>query len=332
MKISYLIFLLNLCCNLSFGQTKKAAYESAYEEQAQMLSNQKPVNFKRSVFLTENAFYTNKLNYQAFCQDINNIAVQLRQMIQAKGISKYHTAGNWATFSFMTDTIAANGLKPFTYDFEDFTGANDWSKQFVSKLIKTHSGNCHSLPFLYKILCEEIGAKAYLAQAPNHVYIKHQDENGQWTNVELTNPGFPRDQWIIKEMAISVEAIKKNIYMVPLSEKQSVAMTMFDLACGYKAIFGYDKFVLKACNTAIKYFPQDVALLQMKANCILSMYKAERKKNKPDTSQLIADIAMHKELMASITKLGYKDMPIELYKEWIKSVEEEKQKRATHKN
>jgi len=41
----------------------KAAYRSAYEEQSQMLSGQKTVSFKRAVFLTENAYYSNELNY-----------------------------------------------------------------------------------------------------------------------------------------------------------------------------------------------------------------------------------------------------------------------------
>jgi len=296
-----------------------------------MLTGQKPVNFKRAVFLTENAFYGNKLNYQTFCLDLSNVALQLRTMIRLKGIEKFKTAGNWATFTYMTDTIAANAFKPYTYDFDDFTGTKDWSKQFVTKLLKTHSGNCHSLPFLYKILCEELGAKAYLALAPNHVYIKHQDEKNQWTNVELTNPGFPRDQWIIKEMAITVEAIKRDIYMKPLTQKESVAMAMFDLACGYKAHFGYDKFVLSTATTALKFYPKCVPLIQLKANCILNNIIAEKKKRNPNTNFILANIAEHRQVLASVNELGYKDMPIELYKDWVRSVEKEKQKRSAHK-
>jgi hypothetical protein len=333
MRLSQLLIFLNLFFGFTaIAQTNKQSYNSAYKEQMAMLTGAKPISFKRAVFLTENAYYGDKLNYQAYCQDINNIAVQLKAMIKQRGIEKYRTAGNWATFSYLTDTIAANNFKPYTYDFDDFTGTKDWSKQFVTKLLKTHSGNCHSLPFLYKILCEEIGTKAYLALAPNHVYIKHQDEKGQWTNVELTNPGFPRDQWIIKEMAITVEAIRKNIYMMPLTQKESVAMTMFDLACGYKSYFGYDKFVLNTASTALKYYPKCVPLVQLKANCLLSMIQSEKKKINPDTAVILADIAMHKRMMASVNELGYKDMPIELYKEWVESVEKEKQKRNLNKN
>jgi hypothetical protein len=260
-----------------FSQTIKDNYALAFKEQLRMASGQSPASFKRAVFLTENAFYRNKLSYPVFCSDVAKIGGQLKSMIAQRGLSRFKTAGNWATFSYMTDTIQANGLRPFTYDFDDFTGAKDWSKQFVTKLLKTHSGNCHSLPFLYKILCEEIGANAYLALAPNHVYIKHQDEKGQWTNVELTNPGFPRDQWIIKEMAITVEAIKKNIYMTPLSQKQSIAFAMFDLACGYKSFYGYDRFVFNTATAALKYYPKCVPLMQLKANCVLAMKRGHDK-------------------------------------------------------
>ena len=309
-------------------QDLKTCYANAYKEQLQMLTDQKPVSFKRSVFLTENAYYANKLNYQAFCQEISNIAVQLKSMIKGRGIEKYKTAGNWASFSFMTDTIPANNFKPFTYDFDDFTGSNDWSKMFVTKLLKTHSGNCHSLPYLYKILCEEIGAKAYLAFAPNHCYIKHINENGQWTNVELTNPGFPQDQEIIKEMYVTVEEIKHDIYMKPLNDKETIANTMCDLAEGYKAKYGYDNFFLTVVSTALKYYPKSMPLIQHRANCLLAMITTEKKKPHPDRQLILADIALHKQTMKTINELGYKDMPIELYKEWVRSVEKEKQKRG----
>ena len=311
-----------------FGQSGvKKNYQTAYVEQLRMLDGKEPASFKRSVFLTENAYYGNSLDYRSFCNDLAVIVTKLKSMVIQKGISQYRTSGNWAAFTYMTDTIAENNFKPYTYDFDDFVGAKNWPNMFVTKLMRTHSGNCHSLPYLYKILCEEIGAKAYLALAPNHLYIKHLDEKGQWTNVELTNPGFPRDQWIIKEMAITVEAIKKNIYMNPLTPKESIAMTMFDLASGYKARFGYDHFVLNTTTAALKYFPKCVPLVQLKANCLLAMIQAERKKSKPDTALIMADIAQHKRTLASVNELGYKDMPVELYKEWVESVEKEKQKR-----
>ncbi|MBS1525301.1 MAG: hypothetical protein JST19_06620 [Bacteroidetes bacterium] len=312
-------------------ESKSIAYTNAFNEQLQMLDGLRPIDFKRAVFISEDAYYNNKLSYQGFCTNISNITAQLKIMIKIKGIGQYKTAGNWATFSFMTDTIPANSFKPFTYDFDDFTGSKDWSKMFVTKLLQTHSGNCHSLPYLYKILCDEIGAKSYLAFAPNHCYIKHINENGQWTNVELTNPSFPQDQEIIKQMYVTVEEIRQNIYMVPLTPKQNIACTMRDLAEGYKSKYGYDRFFLKMVSTALKYYPKSIPLIQHKANCLLSMIKAEEHKKNPDTQLLAADIAMHKQTIRIINELGYKDMPLELYKEWVNAVEKEKAKRGLTK-
>lgn len=298
-------------------------FQIAFSEQLQMLQGQKPVDFKRAVFLTENSFYCGKLNYQVYCSDISNIGLKLKNMIKQKGIERFRTAGNWATFVFMTDSSSVNNFKPYRYDFDDFMGDKDWSKMFVTKLMKTHGGNCHSLPYLYKILCEEIGANACLALAPNHVYIKHKDENNQWTNVEMTSGGFPRDQWIIKEMAITVESLKKEAYMAPLTPKEEIAMTMFDLAGSYQFKFGYDAFTLEVINTALKYFPNGIPLLQFKANCLQNLIKETRE----NSTTHISNAKLLKTTLASIDSLGYKDTPPEIYREWVKSVEEEKKKR-----
>jgi hypothetical protein len=298
-----------------------------------MLKGQKPIDFKRAVFLTENAYHKGQLNYQTFCNGITATGQQLKELIKQRGLQNYKTSGNWAVFSYMTDSLPINSFKPCTYDFDDFMGDKDWTKMFVTKLIKTRSGNCHSLPYYYKILCEEIGAKASLALAPNHVYIKHIDEKGQWTNVELTNGGFPRDQWIIKQMAISVEAIKSGIYMNPLSQKESIIMTMFDLASAYEFQFGNDDFVLQTANTALQYFPNCIPLIMKKANCIRDKIEAEKKKENPNKEQINSNIALYKKTIATIDSLGHKDMPSELYEKWVQSVELEKQKKSqTTKN
>jgi hypothetical protein len=129
-------------------------------------------------------------------------------------------------------------------------------------------------------------------------------------------------------MYVTVEEIKQNIYMRPLNEKETIANTMGDLAEGYKAKFGYDKFFLTVVSTALKYYPKSMPLIQDKANCLLAMINAEKKKSHPDVQLILADIALHKQTMKTINELGYKDMPIELYKEWVKSVEKEKEKRG----
>ncbi|MBP6456001.1 MAG: hypothetical protein KA275_04655 [Chitinophagaceae bacterium] len=297
-----------------------------------MLNGKKNINFKRAVFLTENAFHNGKLDYTVFCNEISTTGQQLKTLIKQKGFEKFKTAGNWAVFTFMQDSLPINNFKPYTYDFTDFMGDKDWTKMFVIKLMKTKSGNCHSLPAYYKILCEEIGAKASLALAPNHLYIKHIDEKGQWINVELTNGGFPRDQWIIKEMAISVEAIKNEVYMKPLSAKESIALCMFDLANAYQFQFGYDSVVLKMVNIALLYFPKCIPLIQTKANCYQTLGIAEKEKKNMNLPLAKKYYLSYQECIAKINEVGYREEAPEHYEEWVKEVESEKQKRAITTN
>lgn len=326
--LATILVILTVVLN-STAQTDTAKlYKEAFAEQLQMLKGQKPISFKRAVFLTENAYYKGQLNYQTFCNNITTTGQQLKALIKQRSLDKFKTAGNWAVFTYMTDSLPVNNFKPCTYDFDDFMGDKDWTKMFVTKLMKTKTGNCHSMPTYYKILCEEIGAKASLALAPNHLYIKHIDEQGQWTNLELTNGGFPRDQWIIKEMAITVEAIKSGAYMTPLTEKESIAMCMFDLANGYRFLHGYDDFVLKVANTALQYFPKSIPLLMTKANYYRTIGEAEKNKSNPNMQFLKSNYATYKAIITKIDNLGYKEMPTEQYEAWVKSVEKEKAKRG----
>ncbi|MDI9320628.1 MAG: hypothetical protein QM530_09170 [Phycisphaerales bacterium] len=136
--------------------------------------------------MTENAYYKGPLNDPSFCNDTTSTGQQLKTLIKQRGLKKYKTSSNWAVYTYMADSLSSNNYKPCTDDFNDFMGDKVWTKMFVTKLMKTKSGNCHSLPTYDRLLCEEIGGNASLALAPNHLYIKHLDEKGQWTNVELT--------------------------------------------------------------------------------------------------------------------------------------------------
>lgn len=333
MRIFKLLILFIVILSIdAFSQNGKQYYIDAYKEQLEMLHDQKTIDFKRAVFISENAYYKGKLNYQAYCNDISDIGIKLKNLISQRGLEKYKTAGNWAAFSYMKDSSTINNFKPYIYDFDDFMGDKDWTKQFITKLMRTHTGNCHSLPYLYKILCEEIGVKASLALGPNHVYIKHIDENGRWNNVELTSGGFPRDQWIIKQMAISVEAIKSGAYMAPLSDKESIALTMFDLAETYNFQYGQDNFLLQMVDTAINYYPACIPLYELKHNCCVELVQKENKKSKPDTALIDKNIALYIAAQAKLDELGYQDEPPEVYKAFVQGMEDEKKKRGLNKS
>lgn len=95
---------------------------------------------------------------------------------------------------------------------------------FVSTLMVTRKGNCHSLPLFYKLLTEELGEKSWLALAPNHAYIKLHNQADGWYNVELTSGQFPTDVWIKASGYIHTDAIRNGIYMDTLSLKATVLL------------------------------------------------------------------------------------------------------------
>ena len=227
-----------------------------------------------------------------------------------------------------------NNNQVFKYDFNDFMGDKDWTNMFVTKVMKTKMGNCHGLPYYYKILANELNAEAYLAIAPNHMYIKHIDEKGKWVNIELTNGQVSSDAWMISSMGISSEAIKKGIYMDALTEKQSIALCLWDLAMGYQKDNGYDDFVLKCCNAVIKHYPTSITALMTKQNCISFIGKKQQEEAKKKGVKSTPEMEKtHKEYVAlnkQIEDLGYREMPQEQYEQWIKSVEDEKQKTTSN--
>jgi hypothetical protein len=323
-----LAILFTLTLTDSFSQSKPA-YESAFNEIHKMLKGESPLDFKRAVFLTENAFYSNKLDYKEFCRQIDDIENRLNQFMVDRGVSNHVMGKQFAIFNYMIEPSKYNDNTRMNYDFEDLMGDKDYSKMFVTKLLRTKTGNCHSLPYLFKILSEETEAQAFLALGPNHLYIKHKDDKGQWVNVELTNGSFPRDGWVISSLSITTDAIKNEIYMEPLSLKESVALTMIDLALGYKFQFGHSDFTMKCIDTVIKHFPKCVNSYMIKSEILGERLTVMKQANKSKEVTLIEKEL--KELYDKIGAMGYKDMPKEQYEQWVKNVEAEK-KKASNKN
>lgn len=318
---------LSIYGNLGDSIAHNTHYKAAYAELLEMLQDKKELSFKRAVFITEDAYYNGSLSYEDYCTELNRIEEKLQVFIEKKGIKRFKTAPNYAIWSYMTEPSGLNDSITCTYDFEDFMGQQDWTKMFVTKLMNTKSGNCHSLPYYYKILAEEMDAEAHLALGPNHVYIKHIDKDGKWINLELTNGNFSSDGWLITSMDISLEAIKSNIYMHPLSDKESIALCLFDLALTYRIRNGYDDFVLQCCNTALQYFPNCITAMMEKSNALTSMCQQHIDAGGSKTDFLYTSMSHHyMQLQQHISELGYREMSKEAYSQWLQSVEEEKQK------
>jgi hypothetical protein len=248
-----------------------------------------------------------------------------------------------ALFSTIIDTIPVQVnnnnvfyLEPYSYDFIDIWGNNDWSNMFVIKLLETKKGNCHSLPFLYKIIADELGAKTHIAVAPNHFYIKHQNKRDGWYNTELTSGIFPIDAWLMASGYIHLDAVVNKLYMEALSEKQMLALNLIDLAKGYEKKLGVhakSDFIVKCCETALKYYPNYINALILKAetkkksfDMLMEKYNAQNPAEifiYPEAQQIFNEMTA---MYAEIQEVGYRKMPEEMYLNWLVSLKSERSK------
>lgn len=323
--------LSSLLLLLYFGtlssQNNQLSYDTAYSELTSMLLSADSLDLKRAVYLVENSFFEDRLNEDAFNQAIktyasiaNNIKNSWEIVYQEK--DKDVATAQSAVFVLLTDSVPFQfneGITyhtPFLYNNEDFAGQKDWSNMFVSKMLETHRGNCHSMPFLYKIIMDELGYESHLALAPNHIYIKANNKKVGWYNIELTCADFPTDAWYAASGYIHTDAIRNGIYMRALSDKEAVAMTLVDLAQGYQAKFGIEdgSFIIKCCDTALEHFPTYINGMLLKAEILTELYR------KSNDEELFSQMT---ELYGNIHKLGYRKMPQRMYANWLSSLNSE---------
>ena len=322
-------------------------YWYALSELEKMFSYPEKLNFKQAVFLTENVYFDGELDYETFNKEIETLVRICRKMIQTNRLNYPYEDSTKVSIYAAAYQLMTAGIKILDqnndtvffpscqYDFEDFAGSKYWEQMFVTKLLITHTGNCHSLPFLYKILVQELGENANLALSPNHIYIKTNNKKAGWYNTELTSGAFPNDSWLMASGYIKLEAVQNGTYMKALNEKESIAICITDLAQGYEKKFGIRNgdFILKCCDLALKQFPNYINALLLKAETqkklLDAMMKSQNAKNikelltNPKANQLYNDMNKN---YATIYKLGYRKMPDKMYSDWLISLKTEKEK------
>jgi hypothetical protein len=326
-------------------------YKEAYSRLEKMLKLG-VYDLESAVYYVENAYYNDSLSFEAFHDNIRfltslvkayNKNNRLLYALQDSNIVGKHAC----LFKVLTDSIpialgdTVTYHLPFTYNFEDFDGTKDWSNMFVSTLLFTHKGNCHSLPFLYKILGQQLGVESYLSLAPNHIYIKLFNQKDGWYNVELTSGEFPIDGWLMASGYIHLTAVQNAIYMDTVSDRKCIAMCLLDLAQGYQRKFGLQdgSFILQCCNAALNYFPNYINALLLQSETYQAQFTQKLKKsNFQNPQDLINSDTAAKSLfnklegtVKEIHRLGYRRMPERMYMEWLASLKTQKDK-FTNKN
>lgn len=316
-------------------------YENVYNKM--LVLDQTNYSVKEVNFDIENAYFENKLQKEEFDKIIKQTGeFIIAKMKELNYDSNSNSAKNYMLFQFFSQTLQLNRFKtkhfPLKYDFEDYWGRKDWSKMFVTKLLRTGTGQCHSMPLLYLTLAEEIGAEAFLSTSPNHCYIKFQDEKEKWYNLELTNGMFTVSSFILNNGFIKAEAIQNKIYMQNLSKKELLSQFYVDLASGYVHKFGNDDFVKKVTDKALELNPNSINANMLKSNYntehlkyvvktlgidAKSQESREKILNYPEAVEILRK--MHKQYKV-IDDLGYQYMPADAYEKWLGSLKGEKRK------
>lgn len=346
----FILTTIFICaCTLSKAQDSDSIrfYHEAYEVIDSMLTGQAPLSFKKAVFTTENAFLDGQLDFDRVNQQIVVLKKLAEAVVAANPIiydaaDKGQVEKHAAIFKVLTDTIPLMPDSthvilhtPYTYDFEDMWGQDDWTKMFVSKLLASKKGNCHSMPYLYKILAEEFHIPAYVAFAPNHIYIKLYCQKTGWYNTELTSATFPVDAWVMASGYVSLDAIRNGLYMDTLSTRQSVACCLLDLAQGYRRKFEKENpaFVIKCCDTVLKCHPANVNAMLTKAEAEKQFIETKMKsRNTESPEELFSDRPireMYDEMEQTyirLYRLGYRRMPEKMYLEWMEMLKDEPEK------
>ena len=345
MRFLIKIIFMNICFLTNVYAQKE--YELAFEKLTSLIKSDSPSNFKKAVFITEHTF-DNRIEYDDFQNEIifllsiaNSREKTDSLIYQGKDYQKIKKYA--AIFRAIIDTtrLLLIGEKyvhtPFRYNFDDFFGEKKWENMFVTKLLATRKGNCHSMPYLYKILCDEMGVPCHLALAPNHIYVKHRSEKAGWYNTELTSASFPIDAWVMASGYVTLESIQNGIYMDALDDKKCIALCVPDLAKGFENKYPDNDgtFILKCCDLTLEHFPNCINALLLKAETKKKQFERQMKLRgitNPSVLRLQSDGKIlweeMRELYGKIYKLGYRTMPEKMYVDWLVSLKAEREKYA----
>jgi len=311
-----------------------------------MLSDKQQYSFKEAVYSVEDAYEQGKLDREDLDSKIKFLAKFCKILSQNRKlnyfekdeekVSKY--AAVYSVMCEQTPVIVGQDTlkyKPFQYDFEDVFGHQEYSNLFVSKLLNTHKGNCNSMPYLYKILAEELGVDANLALAPNHIYIKHNIKSLGWYNTELTSGIFPQDSWLMASGFIHLKAIENGVFMKALNDKESLALLLVDLGNAYNRSFPDNdgNFPLKCAERALKIHPYLANALLLQAETHKKQFQKMMKEQNTDDIPTALNNPKAKELFELMNKeythiheIGYRSMPKEMYLDWLVSLKTERTK------
>ena len=318
-------------------------YYFAFKEIDRMLKGEIPMNLGRAIFLVENAYHSNKYDYIDFQNGIKDAVNLCEQKIKEEKLDKEdNLVKNLMLFRYISDTLTWKDKKtgknlyhyPVKYNYEDYHSKISYDSHFITTLMQTGKGQCYSMPLYYLVLAEEIGAEAYWSFSPRHSFVKIQDEEGLWYNLELTCKAILSDAHYMNNSYIKAEAIQNRIYLEPMDKTNVIAHMLIELARGYYQKYGLDDFYLKCADTAIEYTANNLEPLMLKSfyqtRLTLTLGHLLQAKNPEIMKGLSPEAYKHYEKMQAlynqIDDLGYEELPEDLYTRWLDHIAKEKEK------
>jgi hypothetical protein len=322
-------------------------YYDVLDEITSMLEGKQPVDLGRAVFLVENAFYENSMNYEDYQKFIDEKVKLCNDKIREEKLDKKNNlVKNMMLFRLISDTleIKPKGYEktikhyPIKYDLVDYKSEQHYDSHFVTKLMESGYGQCLSMPLYYLILAEKLGAEAYWSLSPYHSFVKIQDDDGAWFNLELTCNAILSDAHYMNNSYIKAEAIRNRIFLEPLDKKETVALLLERLAGGYYEKYGLDDFYLKCADTSSKHLTCQLRPLIMRAiyktRQTLLLAKLLEAPSPESLKQISPETYKHYEEMqalhAQIDNLGYEELPNGIYERWLEHIN--KLKKEEEKN
>jgi hypothetical protein len=312
----------------------KVLFSKTFRQLLEIGVGAKPYSTKEAVFLCENTYFNNSLKREDFEKQIADAVMDCKRIMWKYHLdAKNNLAVNLAIQMYICDTvyIAPNRiLRGYQYDHENFDGTKNWANISVSKLLKTHKGQCHSLPLLYKILIEEFHGEAYLADAPIHMYIQFKDSKGRFHNFETTNGTMPSEIDMQNFCYIKAAAIQNHIYLEPLTNKQVIGDIMIDLISAYQDLFGRnnDYFPSMCFEGAKALYPNSWRVLATKGRLLEdSSAQAWNAAGEPSLKETDAHPEKYKTFLAKynreidysreVRKMGYEVLPDDIYEQMM---------------
>jgi|GEM_PF-5814413 len=336
--ILFLLYMLPLMSIAQFDFQREAFY-NAKKELSGILTGELPINYERAIFVMENAYWGNKIDYDAYEQRLDEHTMNIIQIIQANrdtnrifksdlretAEQKRHQYEqllvNWAIYQYMTDTtvfiVNEDTLEfhePLRYTRQDPMGVNQWEHTQVLGLLddRNSQGNCFALTSLFYIFSNRLNGEARINTAPGHIYISHQDDEDRTYNIDLPSQSFPGIGSIMTFTYTSNEALQNGISLRPLDKRQAIGLCLVYLAKGWQQRFGTDgkSFMLDCANLCLRYDSLNMNALLLKMQ-ILEDFILTSGKGFPSLRQDTV-FQQYEALIARLYNFGYREMPIDM--------------------